>query len=105
MRLPARRGDGPDDLSGSNRVSKPGGGIDKLKVKILSRRQGMVLPVPLVYGRRSIHGTLRLRGRGVSGPDLHMTMAGNRHQNVAVFIEKRTPSLGNRAVGRGLYGA
>ena len=30
LRLPAHRGDGPDDLSGSNGVSKPGGSIDKL---------------------------------------------------------------------------
>src|SRR6202011_2102004 len=50
LRLPARCGDGPDDLSGSNRVSKPGGRIDKLEVEILPRRQGMVPPVPLVYG-------------------------------------------------------
>src|SRR5260370_30316207 len=27
LRLPARCGDGPDDLNGSNRVSKPGGSI------------------------------------------------------------------------------
>src|ERR1700730_3622930 len=86
LRLPARCGDGPDDLSGSNRVSKPGGRIDKLEVEILPRRQGMVLPVPLVCGRRSIQGTLRLWRRGGSGPDLQMAMAGNRHQDVAVFI-------------------
>src|SRR6266852_3598681 len=103
LRLPARCGDGPDDLSGSNRVSKPGGSIDKLEVEILPWRQGMVLPVPLVYGRRSIHGTRRLRRCSVLGPDLHMAMAGNRHQDVAVFIEKGTPCLGNKAVGRGFY--
>src|SRR5207245_1742804 len=68
LSLPTRCGDGTDDLSGSNRVSKPGGGIDKFEVEILPRRQGMVLPVPLVYGRRSIHRTLRLWRRGESGP-------------------------------------
>src|SRR5216684_7587036 len=34
LRFPARCGDGPDDLSRSNRVSKPGGSIDKLEVEI-----------------------------------------------------------------------
>ena len=63
----------------------------------------MVLPVPLVYGRRSIHGTRRRWRRSVLGPDLHVAMAGNRHQDVAVFIEKGTPCLGNKAVGRGFY--
>src|SRR5258705_9421249 len=29
LRLPASCGDSPDDLNGSNRVSKPGGSIDK----------------------------------------------------------------------------
>src|SRR5713226_4719175 len=103
LRLPARCGDGPDDLGGSNRVSKPGGSIDKLEVEILPWRQRMILPVPLVYGWRSIHGTRRLWRSSVSGPDLQVAMAGNRHQDIAVFIEKRTPCLGNKAVGRGFY--
>jgi hypothetical protein len=37
------------------------------------------------------------------GPDLQVAMAGNRHQDVAVFIEKGAPSFGNQAVGRGFY--
>src|SRR5207245_1900238 len=67
LRFPARCGDGPDDLSSSNRVSKPGGSIDKLEVEILPWRQRMILPVPLVYGSRSIHGTRRLWRSNVSG--------------------------------------
>src|SRR5712691_6466292 len=85
LRLPARCGDGPDDLSGSNRVSKPGGSIDKLQVELLPWSQRMVPPVPLIYRRRSIHGTLGLWRSGVAGADLQVAMAGNRHQDVAVF--------------------
>src|SRR5712664_2628809 len=77
LRLPARCGNGPDDLSGSNRVSKPGRSIDKLEVELLPRSQRMIPPVPLIYRRRSIHGTLRLWRSGVSGPDLQVAMAGN----------------------------
>src|SRR5258708_6568638 len=101
--LPARCGDGPDDLSGSNRVAKPGGSIDKLEVEILPRRQRMILPIPLIYRRRGIHGARRLSRSSVSGRDLQVAMAGYRHQDVAVFIEKGTPCLGNQAVGRGFY--
>src|SRR5712692_241451 len=49
LRLPARCGDGPDDLNGSNRVPKPGGSIDKLEVEIFPGWQRMIPPVPFVY--------------------------------------------------------